>query len=295
MKTLKKSDVTIEKVTLKLSADDELEYVKKYLTMAETSEEIVKKIFLYKASGRFVSTRVIGNRWYAYAFNHFDYNSEKLIKFLLKLRNNRGDATLKNNVNSFIVYVNKNFDIEEIKEEREANRKAFRESKNKKSKIDDFVADYGKLLTYFNMQPQTLVDKIASIKDGGKQSVEDYIKELYVLRELFLSKAKGELATTQTETLYEVEELSDGTVKKKKIYENSKGKKLVTVKTQSYLPDEKSLIALRVLDEMILQAETNNEVEVTEDELVSLYEKYKQEAEEQRKKALGFIEGDTLE
>ncbi len=166
-------------------------------------------------------------------------------------------------------------------------------SKNTKKNIspERLINKNKELLSFFNIPSERLKNKLEDIlKNGANQSTEDYLAELYALRMLFLGKAKGEIVTTTTNTLWEVEFDEDrGKYIKKRINVSTSGKQYVNITTTSHLPDEKALVAIRLLDDMILQIEARSQVELTEEDLINKYKEIELKAAKEREEFLNSI------
>jgi len=197
----------------------------------------------------------------------------------------------------FYKYLRNHVKITEVRKEREKRKIERRSMKRKATKERGAIKKTQELMSYFNIPSQGLNERIARIKEKGTQSQEEYIKELYIMREAFIGKSQGNIATTVTEALWEVETV-DGKLVKKQIYRNNKNKQMMTIKTQSHLPDPASLVAVKILDDLILTAETKNEIEITDEEQTELYirhlEKSLKEQAEMKERASLLLESNIV-
>ena len=260
------------------------EALESILLTIEIKKTAINKILNFRRQGRKIPIVDITREHMALIFAYFDLDRPAMTRYIYSYRKFKTTSTApRKNVSAFIKYLESlEIDLDELREKRvglkEDISKHIKTVEKKESETDK-LSD---ILSFFNIPSSSLQAKLNNIQKNGSQDNKEYLQELYILRELFMAKAKGELATTQTETMYEVEEDEEGTIVKKSIYKNRTGKQVVNVRTQSFLPDEKSLIAIRLVDDMIRQVESDNSIELTEEELYSLYDKYKEGVEQSR-------------
>jgi hypothetical protein len=209
-----------------------------------------------------------------------ELNIEETFKQIGKI-SGRKTPTVKKYIYPKIQTILSFCDFDAITEERSNIRDNVTSEQKKVTRLNNTVDRLSGVMSFFGIKEQSLKDRMLSISDVGTITKEEHLKELYILRELFMGKAKGEIATTQTEATYEIVEDENGNIKEKKLHKNRLGKSMMSVKTQSYLPDEKALVAIKLLDEMILQIESSNEIEMTEDELEKLYDSYLEDSKKQ--------------
>ena len=207
-----------------------------------------------------------------YKANNFDI--KKTIDFIYKYKRYT-KGTLYKIKGALLRTFEQYYDMAKIKNEITKNRNAYQ-------KIDKSVDRVKKVLNFFNLHSENLKEKLKKIYIGEDIPQEEYLKELYTLRQLFLAKAKGEITQTTTNVIYEIEEDENGNIIKKQVYTNKNGKKLMNVEYKSQLPDEKSLVALRVVDEMIIQASVNNDNTIDDEELEMMFNKYLEDTKKQR-------------
>jgi hypothetical protein len=211
-----------------------------------------------------------------------DYDVNKALKYVAK-KLSLSYANLNRTYGSKLRKIVNEFDTKELLAELQDLRKKFGQRNKIKKKQDNAVTKAKELLSYFNIPTTELAKKLEDIKKSGEQSTQDYLSDLYMLRQLFIAKAKGDITTTQTEALWEVEfDEEIGKYRKKQIYKNSKDKQFITIRTQSHLPDEKAILGVRIIDDLILQVEAREQVELTEADLLLEYERIKQKAEQDR-------------
>jgi hypothetical protein len=257
----------------------------KILTRADVSQNEVDKIIKIRTVGsRFLSVQKLPIEQFCIIYNFYDFDLKKVIDRFAKIRDIKRD-TIKNKIYIHTAQLNKLGlnNIDELLEKKKENYEKIKDTLKKQKEVNNIVDKVKDFVSFFNISTDGLTNRIKDIQDKGNKSKEDYIKELYILRELFIAKAKGELTTQQTETLWEVE-LDETTNKyvKKQIYKNKANKQVLSIRTQSHLPDEKSLVAIKILDEMILQAESSNDLEITEEEITEKYRNYIRDAEKER-------------
>ena len=257
--------------------------IKNELTKYQTKDEldtIARKILLKKGNDRFSArntTKDINEfRKMCLILKANDFDIEKAVEMTKKYKKYKSandPLFLKNKWYSlFLEY----FDVAKIKQEIAKNKRYH-------NQIDNSVKRMKNVISFFNLNSNQLEERLAQIYRGEEIPQEEYLKELYTLRQLFLAKAKGEIAQTTTNVIYEVEEDEEGNVYNKKIYVNKNGKKLLNVEYKSQLPDEKALVALRVIDEMIIQASVDNGDTITDEELEKMYDNYLKDINKQRK------------
>jgi hypothetical protein len=246
------------------------------------------KIILNKtnSNGRKISLKALELEDFALLLNYFNYDVKKLNEYTNKYRGTNTpygvtNYSVKDNIKKILDIVGVN-NITELPEKKKEYLKEMSDITDEVEKIDDKVEKLKSVLSFFSIKTSVFKEKMKTISEKGKIEDDEYLKELYTLRELFLQKAKGDIVTQQTEILYEIEEDEEGNILKKRVYKNKNNKQMVTVRTQSYLPDEKSLVAIKLIDEMILQIENSKQIEITEQELVAVYEKIKQETLKQK-------------
>lgn len=211
----------------------------------------------------------------AIVFNYCNYNSVDMIAFIIKHRKIKSSNPTRQRLKPFIEAVNKKYDLDELLEKREEQKQAIKKAEKRKDTIDSTVNGLGQVLNYFNMPSKRLREALAQIDSDGSLPKKEYINELYTLRQLFLAKAKGEIVTTQTAAHYIVELINGEVVKKRLVPRTANNEEttdsVMEVRTQSYLPDERALIAIKILDEMILQAESESEVYASESEIIEVH------------------------
>jgi len=266
-----------------MPSKEQIEKIKEILTRIDVSEDEVKKILLMKKSrNNYVGFKEIPTELKAVVFAYADLEKSKMIKLLEDIRGFKY-TTAKLRVNEFIRYLRDKLKIsfDEIRAIRDEKKKQLNKYKRQETQADKIVEKLKGVLSFFNIKSERLKQELNLIENDGKIDEKEYLKGLYALRQLFLAKARGEIVTQQVEVLYEIEEV-DGKIVKKQVYENKNGKKIVSVKTQSHLPDEKAIVAMKMIDEMILSVESATQIELTEEELRDTYLKYLQETEKQR-------------
>ena len=218
------------------------------------------------------------DKW-AMALRHFDFIQVDLVRYLVKTRK-QAESTIRQVMHKISRELKALFGLDYIAKCKEEIQK-FKNIKkvNSQADVSSIVDNLKPVLSIFSVKHEDLKKRLEAIREDGVQSDEDYLKQLYILRQLFIAKAHGDIVTQQTETLYEVDEDDDGNIVDKRIYVNKGGKKVVNVKTQSYLPDEKALVGAKIVEEMILQIKNASQTTISTEELENLYEKYREKQE----------------
>jgi hypothetical protein len=177
-------------------------------------------------------------------------------------------------------------------------RKSIAKTIDKKTEVEKEAQKVAKqiqktkdIMDVFNLKYNEIDTRVREIiKDVDKNSnkaMEEYLKELHLLRMMFLETAKGSLYTNKITASYVVEEDEEGNIISKQLYTNRKGQKIVTVETQTHLPDAKSLVALNLVEDLILKATaTMTSTVIDEEEVQEKYLEYIKEAQRQKREYL---------
>jgi len=259
------------------------EIIKNLLRVQVDRQEVDRILNLKTDKGKPMPIDKLDISMYAILMAHFNLNNDTLVRYIMKKRNLSRETVRRRHYTKMGILKKLDINLDDIKEQRKDIKEAVEKTAKKQRKINNIVDKVRDFVSFFNISTDGLTNRISEIAQAKEVSQEDYIKELYLLRELFIGKARGEITTQQTETLWEVEyDKETGKYIRKQIYKNGKGKQVVSIRTQSYLPDEKSLVAIKVLDEMILQAQSSQNIQLTEEELTQRYIDFIEESNKQR-------------
>jgi hypothetical protein len=261
----------------------EIKDYEKELTLPNLNYKYLKKeLFKNNGKGQLLALEKMNEILISRLINYCDYDVRKLEKLIAEERGHNL-STVKNKVGNRARRILSNFDVKELKEKRKANRKELTGFNRQVNTIKEKARVTNTFLNYFNIKGADLEKTLQEVAEKGSQNSKDYLQELYALRVLFLAKAKGDIVTKTTNITYEVTEDKEGNIIKKRVRRTSEGKQYIEEQTKSYLPDEKALVGLKIVDDLILQVETRENVEVTPEELEDMYEQARKRAEEDRK------------
>jgi hypothetical protein len=215
-----------------------------------------------------------------YRCSNFDFN--KMISLIKKYKS-VGKTTEAQFKSKFLKIFKHYIKLDEV-----LNRiKKSSVEKSKKSSVEKSVDKTKDLIKFFGIRPQALEDKLRAISMGEDISREEVLKEYIELRQLFIASAKGELTTQVVNVLYEITDVDEnGNPTKKKIFENTSGKKIINVQYKTTLPDAKALIGVKIMDELIAEASISSKNILDDEELEKLYDSIVMDANEQREKMI---------
>jgi len=216
-------------------------------------------------------------------YRAIDFNRREFAKFYHQNNKTNKLTTIRTKANRF-KKIFEMFDSKKLAKERVINStiESKVEKEHRQTKIQ--IEKTKNIMSIFNLRPKELEERIYELYQMNKDiSVEDYLKELHVLRLVFLEMAKGSLVTTKITATYEVDEDDKGNITSKRIYTTRTGKKLITVESQSHLPDSKALIGMNLIEDLILKASSTLDGSVVdEDEIQEMYVELLENAQLQR-------------
>jgi len=225
-----------------------------------------------------------------------DFERKNIAKLYCSFNTKYTLATVRNKLTKFKDFLNQ-FNAEDIRKRIKKSIESKSEIEKEAQKVAIQVQKTKDLMSVFNLKHKEVEARIKElakdIENNDDKLMEEYLKELHLLRMMFMETAKGSLYTNKITATYVVEEDEEGNIISKQLYTNRKGQKLITVETQSHLPDTKSLVALNLVEDLILKATaTMTNSVVDEDEIQQRYLEYVNEAKKQKE---AYLKGEVVE